>query len=320
MSNNKGKIMPTCCITYTTDSGYMFPTLVSAIQARRFSSTEKADVIIFCLGMKSEIRAVFAPICETENIGLHPIEADSIEGANAMLSRLFMNRFVPESYKQYLYMDGDIQILGCLDPLIDAEVPYGRFLAANDPLTFQLEDSLAQSRDLRMHLSSIGLTGDQARCYFNSGVLRINREGWDSIGEAAWDVFRQTIRSRFPDQDALNIVAAERRMPMSLAWNFPIFMRNSRVESEIAPHIYHYMSSPKPWQGYFPPWTTESSKPYLEIISKYPGLAAFNLPMSWIQKYRYHMQQHGKRAIETLTWGFSQRRRRILSYEDVCVV
>lgn len=38
---------PPCCIVYTTDREYLFPTLVSAIQARHHASPEKADVVVF---------------------------------------------------------------------------------------------------------------------------------------------------------------------------------------------------------------------------------------------------------------------------------
>lgn len=43
------KSVATCCIVYTTDPTYLFPTLVSAMQARLFSSRQKADVAVFCL-------------------------------------------------------------------------------------------------------------------------------------------------------------------------------------------------------------------------------------------------------------------------------
>lgn len=313
--------MPACCIAYTTDPGYMFPTFVSAIQARHFSSPGRADVIIFCFGLDSAAERVFAPICETEGIGLMSLGFDAIEGGNAMLSRLFLNRFVPESYTQYLYMDGDIQIRGSLDLLIDTEVPEGRFLAANDPVTFLLADRGAQSRDLVNHMRSIGLSDDQAGAYFNSGVLRINRRGWDVTGESAWAEFVKNDKaSRFPDQDVLNIVAKDKRIPMSLAWNFPIFMRNSRVEKEISPHVYHFMSNPKPWHGAFQPWTDESCKPYKRILRVYPKLEPFYRSMPSYRQYLYHMKQAGKKVIETVTWGFSERRNRILNYEAECSV
>jgi lipopolysaccharide biosynthesis glycosyltransferase len=311
--------MPFCCITYITDASYMFPTLVSAMQARYFSSTEQADVIIFCLDLDSSVERVFAPICAAEHIGLMCVNSSAVEGANAMLSRLFLNRFVPARYTQYLYLDGDVQIRGPLNSLIEASVPEGRFLAANDPLTFLLQDGSALSRDLGKHLRSIGLSDNLACSYFNSGVLRINKNGWDVIGESAWTECRKNAKlSRFPDQDVLNLVAGASRIPMSLGWNFPIFMRNSRVEFEINPRIYHFMSNPKPWQGLFPPWTIEAYKPYMRVAQLYPSLAPFYRPLPSHMRHLYQIKQHWKKAVETVSWGFSERRNRILRYESVC--
>jgi lipopolysaccharide biosynthesis glycosyltransferase len=311
--------MPDCCIVYNPDSNYMFPTLVSAMQARRHSSPSDADVIIFCVGLDARAEKLFAPICAKENIGLIPVQSDDIEGQTAMLARLFLNRYVPAQYSQFLYLDSDIHILDSLDPLIDAEVPPGHFLAANDPMTFLLADDTPQSRDLSSHLQSVGLSAEQASKYFNSGVLRINRKGWDSIGSQAWEAFqRNNGDPRFPDQDVLNLVAADKRLQMSLAWNFPIFMRNSFVEYNIKPKIVHFMSSPKPWDGVFPPWTEDSCRPYSDAVRKYPQLAHLHKGMVLRKRARYHLQQRGKKLSETFTWGLSQRRGRILNYEASC--
>lgn len=312
--------MAECCVAYTTDSTYLFPTLVSAIQARRNCSLDAADVIIFGIDISTEVERAFAPVCAKENIGLISVGNKMVEGQTAILARFFLNRFVPKQYTQYLYLDGDVHILGSLDPLVRAPLSEGHFLAANDPMTFQLADNGPQSRDLSSHLELIGLSGEQALGYFNSGVLRIHRTGWDSIGEQSWEYCRRLGgMSRFHDQDALNLVAGGSRLPMSLAWNFPVFLRNSRVESTIKPKITHFMSSPKPWHGCFPPWTRESCRPYSDAVRNYPTLAPFSsMHMPSGKRAIYHLQQRGKKLSELLTWGLSERRSRILSYEASC--
>jgi len=311
--------MPQCCVVYTTDDRYLFPTLVSAIQARHHTSPGAADVVIYCIDLSSEAERVFAPLCAKENLGLVSVNSKDVEGQNAMLARFFLNRFVPAQYSQYLYLDGDVHIFDALDPLIEAGVPEGHFLAANDPMTFLIPDPGAQSRDLSSHLEKLGLSRQQALCYFNSGVLRIHSNGWETIGLKAWEHCRRTGKpSRFPDQDALNVVAADKRLPMSLAWNFPVFMRNSRVESSIKPKITHFMSNPKPWHGSFPPWTPVAYKPYADALNKYPALEPFSTVMPLRRRAAYQFQQHGKKIFESLTWGFSEKRVRILSYEASC--
>ena len=313
--------MPACCVVYTTDNNYMFPTLVSAMQARGNSSPDKADVIIFCVGLDSGTQRLFAPICEREGIGLIPVNEEAVEGQSAMLARLFLNRYVPAGYSQYLYLDSDVHLLDSIDPLVEAYVPEGHFLAANDPMTFLLADDTGQSRDLSKHLQSLGFSREQAFQYFNSGVLRINRNGWNEIGLNAWETFRREGNSnRFPDQDALNLAGIGKRLPMSLAWNFPVFMRNSCLHKEIEPRILHFMSSPKPWHGAFPPWTRESCRPYSEAVTTYPSLSGFHEGMSFQKRMKYQLQQRGKKLLEAITWSFGERRGRIIQYEASCTL
>jgi len=183
-------------------------------------------------------------------------------------------------------------------------------------MTFMLTDSSAQSRDFASHMEAIGLGAGRAAGYFNTGVLRINRAGWEETGLLAWQIaHRQSGKFRFPDQDPLNIAAVDSRMPMSLAWNFPIFMRNARVETAIKPCMYHFMSSPKPWQGIFAPWSSTAYAPYVEAVRRYPALAAYNPPLPLRRRLRYQLQQLYKQVTETCTWGLGERRHRILRYE-----
>lgn len=310
---------PACCIVFTTDTGYLFPTLVSAAQARRHASPDKADVLIFCVDLDAATQAIVAPICRREGVTLQCLPSHVIEGQTAMLARLFLNRFVPPHYTDYLYLDGDVQIAGSLDPLVEALVPPGHFMAANDPITFLLADRGRFSRELAGHLRSLHLSEAQARHYFNSGVLRIAREGWDEIGSRAWHFFQHSGTSRrFPDQDALNAVAGHRRLPLPLAWNYPVFLSNARVAEQIQPRITHFMSSPKPWHGAFAPWTRTACQPYLDALATYPALRPFYRPMPLRRRWLYVLQQQVKSYQETITWGFSQRRQRILHYEAVC--
>jgi lipopolysaccharide biosynthesis glycosyltransferase len=309
--------MPSCCVCYTTDPGYLLPSFVSAIQARRHASTVSTDVAIFCFGASGAVVQAFSHACQEEGIKFFSFDSNVIDGASAMLARLFLSRFVSEQYTQFLYIDGDTQITDSLDPLIEFPVPAGQFMAASDPMTFALLGSSKHDRDISEYFLSIGIPPGSESNYFNTGVLRINRDGWEELGQDAWSVFRNhEKRSRFPDQDALNIVGGERRIPMSLAWNFPIFMCNSRVKAIIKPRIYHFMGSPKPWHGVFLPWGADVYQPYLDIIKKYPDLEAYLTIMPLHKKLRYVLQQHYKKGLETVTWGFSDRRNRILNYES----
>ncbi len=306
---------PACCVVFTTDQGYLFPTLVSAMQARRHASPAKADVLICHFGIEAAAERIFAEICAGEGIGLRAVDPATIEHATPMMSRLFLDRFLPARYTQMLYLDGDVQISRSLDPLIEADVAPGQFLAVNDPTTFLLADRDRQSRDLARHMAALGLTPRQAGRYFNTGVLRINRAGWEAIGQRAWALTRDRPPSRFPDQDPLNLVATDCHVPLSLAWNFPIFMRNARVAAAIDPCITHFMSNPKPWHGAYPPWDARACAPYDAAIAAYPALARYRQTLSLRRRVHYRLLQTGKKLAESRAWGHGARRARILDYE-----
>ena len=311
---------PPCCISLTTDAKYFLPAVVSAIQARRFAAPEKADVAIFGFRIETSARALFAEVCERENLLLHFVEEDVLEGRSILLSRLILNRFVPQTYTQHLFLDSDLRIDGSLDPLLDADVSGGRFLASNDPFTFAAGDNSALSRDFRQHLASIGLAPDQANSYFNAGVLRMDRAGWEQVGTAAWDLYKSDKESQFQDQDLLNMVGHTKRLPMSLAWNFPIFLRNCGVEGEVQPRVYHFMSNPKPWHGSFPPWNARFAEPYRELTQRYPQLAPFCPRMKPSLRLLYQIKQRKKRFTEGLAWSNGKRRARLRAYQAACVV
>ena len=308
--------MTSCAICFTTDPGYLFPTLVAAQQARHNVAAEKADIIIFSFDADRRVAEVFGRICQLENIRFISMQRRDIDDAPVMLARLFLDRIAPGIYDQLLYLDGDVQIAGSLAPLVDASVSPGCFLAANDPMTFSVEAASPERAGLAAHVADIGLPKASSTSYFNSGVLRINRHGWGEVGAQAWRTYGTRPGGwRFPDQDVLNLVAADRREAMSLEWNFPIFLRNARLGDSIRPRIYHFMSSPKPWNLACPPWTKASCLPYLAAVATYPELAAFNLPMPLRRRFRYHLQQRYKSVRETMDWGFGARRNRIIAYE-----
>jgi lipopolysaccharide biosynthesis glycosyltransferase len=308
--------MTKCCICYTTDGAYLFPTFVSAVQAHAHSTAAKADVAIFSFGADPAAERDFAAACAAEGIRFMSVGLDQIEGAPAMLARLFLTRFVPAEYSQFLYIDGDTHITASLDPLIDASVPPGKFMATSDPMVFALPGNDAHARRITQHFASIGISPERSGSYFNTGVLRIARDGWEKIGQAAWALFRANPGgSRFPDQDVLNIVAGDQRIPMSLAWNFPIYMRNAGVVEKVRPRVTHFMSNPKPWHGVFLPWGPDSFAPYLAAIAKHPELARYRSQITLQRKARYQLQQLYKKVLETFTWRLTKRRGRILAYE-----
>jgi lipopolysaccharide biosynthesis glycosyltransferase len=309
-----------CCICFTTNKNYLFPTVVAAIQARANSSRSLADVAVYCVEKPSQEIDDFAVVCASEGIDFVQVSPEVTENSHVAFSRLFLDRFVPQKYSQFLYIDGDTQIMSSLDPLISAEVPANRFLATTDPVAFEYDREERIPERYKTYLKRIGLSS--TKDYFNSGVLRINRTGWADIGEEAYAFCLTTPKGElnFWDQDGLNVVAARSgvRLPMSLRYNFPVFLRNCRVEQQLKPVIYHFMSNPKPWNGSFPPWNRAATLPYRDLCRRYPSMSQHQPPFSTFKKAKYTLQQRIKQLNETINWGLSSRRGEVLSYEDMC--
>ena len=303
------------CICYVTDKGYLFPTLISAMQAREHSSKATADIVIIAIGLDGKSTDLFRRVCDLESIQLLPFSNSSIEFAPSAMGRLFLGDLLPTQYSQLLYIDGDTQIAGSLDPLLGFSVPPGKFLAADDPLMFAAETG---SRVDSEHLRSV--YGDQgpAHRYFNSGVVRTDRRTWESIGRQAMTLYRtdQGRAWRWPDQDTLNIVGGSSRIPLSLVWNFPIYLRDTGLDRTIKPLIYHFMASPKPWQGSFRPWNAKFFMPYREAIRRYPELSDYRSTLPPVRHLRYRIQQRVKQVGTILLWKYSSRQRLILNYEQ----
>lgn len=293
---------------------------MSAIQARTYSSRSVADVVIYYFDAGPQAEEDFGNICRRQDIGFVRVGLDVIERSQTTYARLFLDRFVPAHYTQLLYVDSDTQIVGSLDPLIRADVPPGHFLAAADCVAFLTDKVARRSKWMRGYLDRIGC--QNVGNYFNAGVLRINRTGWTALATQAHAFCRSLPPefNRFWDQDGLNAVAGSARLPMSLKWNFPIFMRNCRVEEQVKPIIYHFSSSPKPWNGNFPPWNQKATLPYVELIRRYPVLSQYVPLFSRKRKLKYFLQQRIKRCHETIAWGLSSRRKRILEHESLPAV
>lgn len=308
--------MPRHCICYTTDAGYLFPTFVSAMQARHNTPADMADILICSIGTPARLDNAFAYASASEGLGFLTVPTDMVDGEAAMLARLFLDRIVPADYDQLLYIDGDTQITGMLSPLLLAEVQPDHFLAASDPMIFALPAGRQHGQKFSDYFESIGMEQRNFNNYFNSGVLRINRHGWDKIGQNAMALFRRLRdRSHYPDQDALNLTAMDQRISMSLAWNFPVFLRNAGLEQEITPRIIHYMGSPKPWHGQFEPWKSSEYQAYLDAAQKYPTLIPFLPHTTWSRRLKYLLQQRYKQIWERADWGNNRRRDEILHYE-----
>ena len=305
------------CACFPTDMGYLFPTVLAALQARKFLDHDVADVIIILVGSDFEKNESVAKICERNQIIFKCVGKEALAGFSAIYARLFLAELLPVNYQRILYMDGDIQITGSLNDLIRTELPANcDFAAAADPMAIELYEAKSQHAETAAYFEGIGVNSSPGRPYFNSGALLINRAQWGEIGRDAINFLRNfPEKCIFHDQSALNFAGHSRFAPMSYQWNFPIFFKNCGVEAQISPRIHHFMSKPKPWNGVFPPWNRDFVEPYAKLIAEYPELRGYlKNKFSFWTRMKYLGQQYYKRVGETITWRYSRRRATILEF------
>jgi lipopolysaccharide biosynthesis glycosyltransferase len=304
------------CICYSTDRGYLYPTFLSALQARAQSREDQASVCIVAIDLDAPTETLFRSACARENILFIPISRERIRGLKSTFCRLFLDELLPPEFDRILYIDGDTQIRGSLDDLLDTPLGSMQVMGASDPMAFLATEDSKIGRELRTYMFGLGFTPQQLGSYFNAGVLYAGREGWAALSAASLRFFEDhRALCKFLDQSALNAVSRLQHVPMSLRWNFPAFLMNCNVEAQIRPVIYHFMSNPRPWNGSFPPWTKDFVDPYIEMEKNFPEIAAFRPAFSSRQYIRYHLQQRYKKVMETVTWRWTSRRRALIDYE-----
>lgn len=293
----------TQCVVYVTDGEYAFPTIMSALQARKQSS-HSTDICVLLSEAIPDFAAlrellaakgvILLDVSEALASSLGRLDLGHFQGRISVstMAKLILPQILPKHYTQIIYLDGDTQVIRPLEDLEKLVAPPGKFYAARDYLA--LRDLLAHGRDSH---------------YFNAGVLKFNREGW--IGEEAFNLFLTNPEAcdGKHDQGALNHVAGQSLILISNKWNFPkqfLHMVDMRSLS-----IVHYMAHPKPWHGTYFPWTDAESRIYRELRREDPLFARLYRGISLDRKLVYTLRSMRERTLHALAGG---RKRNPLEY------
>ena len=313
--------MTTTCCCYTVNEGYLLPTLLSAVQARQHLSAGTADVVIICIGEANGLTRAFEAICRNYGIGFIVVPLSLLEGMPLTFARFFLCRVLDPVYDQVVYIDGDTQVHASLDALVGVTFEAGKFLAAPDPMAMMIDAPGRLWASRRRYFRSIGIPDGRRSSYFNAGVLRFRRSDWETISAECVRLSRSKNGAYlFHDQDALNVAFGDACQPMSLRWNFPIFLINAGVEDVIKPSIYHFMSNPRPWTGAFAPWGRPLHTVYRDLVGLHPDLRPLVKPLTRAKFFKYKAQQRYKQFIESHVWGHPDVRARIMRFESQAVV
>lgn len=164
-------------------------------------------------------------------LSFHEIDADRLVGlpvrgrfGTEMWLRIFLPELLPDA-ERALYVDADTIAMSSVEPLVEIDLGDAYLAAVTNVFP---EDHL--------HLpGQLGLTG--AEVYFNSGVLLLNLETMRREGcSEALHRFAQEHADElmWPDQDLLNLVLGERRLPLHPRWN----CMNSTMHFASAAEVY----------------------------------------------------------------------------------
>jgi hypothetical protein len=290
--------MAEACACYIINEGYLLPALVSALQARAHLSVDKADVVIVLIGEPSPATIAAQGVAEANGVRIVQVPKTAIGDLHIMFARLLVHQLLPAGYRRIIYIDGDTQVRGDLDPLVEAAIPKGRFLACRDPAALFAKLSARWRRRIVQDRTASGFDRP-FEDYFNSGVMVIDRDSWPRLAEASIAMLElKGAQFRFADQDILNLAVGEHCLLIPNRWNFPGFLIGSEADAATRPSIYHFMSNPRPWNEAVRPWGAAWMRPYRDLLERHPELGFLAPRPNRLRGLRYWLQQEVKMALE----------------------
>jgi len=278
MSDGKDRL-----IFFSTDRGFLVPTIVAAEQITRQADVMAiADVMVMLIDVSkeqvAELQAAFPMI------GFRHISKDGFElpdGAvfnethvpKASLARLSSSNYIDEAYNHVIYIDGDVQIVGSILPLVKHNVEEGCVLAAPDAAELWWPEAGGSATGERNYIKGLGIS--DPRLYFNGGILAANRETWASFGVRALQFMRsKSAICRYHDQSAMNAITPRvKREFLSPRYNFNRWYGLLGLRKAMKPAIIHFTGAQKPWADKYPSYDGEFKDAYISLVDKHPVLA-----------------------------------------------
>lgn len=271
---------PTDAVCYVATVSHLFQTLVSAGQARANLDPCRTVLIVALVDDTDDelLLRSFDEACVQVGVILLQLSRRSlIGGHHPMLARLFLDQALPRGLKRLLYLDGDTQILGNLDPLFDsfdATLGPRSFAASPDPMVYLRCTRGALGRHIERIWATSRVPPEMQHAYVNSGVLLLRRDDIPELRTKCLGLLDNELADvPFTDQTAINL-SGFKCVPLSTRWNFPGFLLRTAVSHLVKPRIVHFMSNPRPWDGRYPRWGYAFFAPYAAAARSTPSIGA----------------------------------------------
>jgi lipopolysaccharide biosynthesis glycosyltransferase len=265
-------------IFFTTDEGFLLPALNAAVQVSE--RRPAADIAVFLVGLSddlfSKVEREFSPYgLIFFRIGKGDLELADYSAIKpthlgpSALARLVAAKLIPEQYEHLIYLDGDIQVVGDIAPLVQHDVAPGKILAAAEPMFLCSSPIGRTGRTFRNYARALGLSDPAS--YFNSGIMAFRRKTWVTIAEEALNFLcENTSLCWHYDQSALNAVVGNRRELLHPSFNYqPLF---AKIGSGVEPSIIHFVGPMKPWHRTYDRLAGDWYSTYRRLVSKHPFL------------------------------------------------
>ena len=246
----------------------------TAVSARAHTSDRSVRVVVYVIGVEAKELDALRSLAEPKDIAVKVMSDATLAAVDcaafnpthvppSTLARLWLDEILDSDIETFLYLDGDVEITGSLNPLLALRPPKGGFLAAPDTPMLIDGNMGASARATRQYLDGLGIKN--GRDYFNAGVLLIDRSGWGAISRLARQYFNvNPDRCRYHDQSALNATVGHSRGELSLLWNYQTdFMAVADPRRwGWEPAIWHFSGFPKAWHADVFPWGLEFGRSF----------------------------------------------------------
>jgi len=242
----------------------------------------------------------------TRSINIKKFEKENLNFPNVVNShvseatyyRLFIERLLPNTLNNVLYLDADIICIA--DPIKEIKENFNNLSNTKTTVASVFENfSPTEIKELEKRLN---INGNN---YFNAGVMFIDLEKWrkKSIESLSLKIIKEKNKElKFWDQDILNIIFNDDVSEISNSLNYIINIEKQTTIPK-ATRFIHYAGSFKPWtvRGAI----EKNSIHYMNQFRKL-GLGKFHITHSWkISSMSYLIKSIMSLKIKNTRYPFS---------------